>query len=136
MKKYCKTLFSLMVILLLGFPMAHGKTEENTEISHASVSNSDFIMGEFEATRVRYVSFDGYHYCEKMTITVYEIEGAQGSYYALIDGQKYKVTDNGKNYRGEREGWRIYDCDRKTEVWFYFAVTYNAKTWYFNMPVR
>lgn len=135
--KYCKTLVVIMFALLLEFPVAHGKTEEKTEISNISVSSTDFIMGEFEAKRVDYVSFAGHHYCEKMTITVYEIEGAKGSYYALIDGQKYKVTEKeGKNVWGERDGWDLYDCDKKYQTLFYFAVTYNAKTWYFNMPVR
>lgn len=120
-----------MVILLLGFLVAHGKTEENTEISHASVSNSDFIMGEFEAVR----KDDG---CVKMKIIVYEIEGAQGSYYALIGSEKYKVR-----LVGEGIGrCRVYDCEGRRDYngltkydLYSFCIVYKGATYVFNMPI-
>lgn len=127
MKKILQNILGLMVVLLSGAPMVQGKMTEKMEIAHAHGSSSDFIMGEFETVR-----YD--NGCVKKKIIVYEIEGAKGSYYALIDGEKYKVQYGKDRYNYDIR-WSVKDCEGGYDRFYHYCIVYKGARYVFNMPI-
>lgn len=125
---------------VLSGTIVQGNIIDKYEINGITVSNSDLKVGEFVAARED-------NHCEKMTISVYEIEGRVGEYYALIDGTKYKVL-----LRCSKDNpcyWSIIDCEEppkrylKDGFWEYtypatyhryqYAIVYKSVKFLFNI---
>lgn len=111
----------IIIFATISLPTFNLQSSANCNLSHSEFiyTPKDMKIGDIVMWRPLFGGGS-----ETMTQPVYETNNSCGNYYALIDGEPYKVRVN-PNYRKGAIGSVSETCK--------YMITYKGSNWYFNL---